>query len=110
MNIVGESYNTRSALYGMVFEPANYKESPAKHHPPNGYAIIDCGHIPRLRLTVTRFTGSVFLHIRASLKTQQKLFILHPTDLRRPYKLVVMGANTIGVLDFSPTYYQGIPP
>ena len=36
------------------------KESPAKRHPPNGYAIIDCGHIPRLRLTVTRFTGSVF--------------------------------------------------
>ena len=31
------------------------------------------------------------LKIRASLKTQQKLFILHPTDLRRPYKLVVIG-------------------
>ena len=31
------------------------------------------------------------LKIRASLKTQQKLFILHPTDLRRPYKLVVVG-------------------
>ena len=29
----------------------------------------------------------------ASLKTQQKLFILHPTDLRRPYKLVFEGEN-----------------
>ena len=32
------------------------------------------------------------------------------TSRHAPLNVGFVGANTIGVLDFSPTYYQGIPP
>ena len=38
--------------------------------------------------------------IWASLKTQQKLFILHPTDLRHPYKMVVVGLLSVSAGGF----------
>ena len=46
-----------------------------------------------LQIGIWRVFRDVQFAIWASLKTQQKLFILHPTDIRHPYKLGVVGES-----------------